>query len=137
MIKVSIFLDEVLTNQAQFPSQEEAEAWVAYHNFSNPVYEDVTINIQADATRQARIAAGAAARQACQNVLDLIAGINLEQELTLEQISLMQQNFELAERALRAGRPSLAKGAIQLITPDGVIVTQEMKDEALALLAAY
>lgn len=91
----------------------------------------------AEATRQARIAAGAAARQACQNVLDLIAGFNLEQELTLEQISLMQQNFELAERALRAGRPSLAKGAIQLITPDDVIVTQEMKDEALALLAGY
>lgn len=91
----------------------------------------------AEDTRQARIAAGAAARQACQQVLDLISGFNLEQQLTIEQITIMQQNFELAERALRAGRPTLAKGAIQAIVPDGVIVTQEMKDEALALLAGY
>lgn len=137
MIQVSIFLNEVITNQAQFSSQEEAEAWVAYHGFSSPVYEDITLQTEAETIRQARIAAGAAARKACENVLDLIAGFNIEQQLTLEQISLMQQNFELAERALRAGRPTLAKGAIQLITPDGVIVTQEMKDEALALLAGY
>jgi hypothetical protein len=48
MIQVSIFLNEVITNQAQFSSQEEAEAWVAYHGFSSPVYEDISAQVDQD-----------------------------------------------------------------------------------------
>lgn len=42
MIKVSIYSGETLTNQGEFDTQETAEAWVSYHNFSDPVYEDTT-----------------------------------------------------------------------------------------------
>ena len=87
--------------------------------------------------RAAKIAAGAAARQACQNVLDLIAGYNLDRALSMEQITTMQQTFDLAEKALRAGRPTFAKAAIAQIAPDGTLVTQEMKTQALALLQEY
>lgn len=31
MIQVSIYKDSILTNQGQFASQEEAEAWLSYH----------------------------------------------------------------------------------------------------------
>lgn len=99
--------------------------------------EPVKSALTAETLRRARINAGAAARIACEKVLDLIAGFNLEQSLSMEQITQMQQTFEMAERALRAGRPSLAKGAISMIEPDGVLVTAEMKTEALELLKDF
>lgn len=115
-----------------------------FQNIPAPTMEElqalesvVQAELSAKQALDAKIAAGAAARQACQNVLDFIAGANLERELTMEQITQMQQTFDLAERALRAGRPSLAKGAIQMIEPDGVLVTAEMKAAALELLANY
>lgn len=101
------------------------------------VIEDITAQIEAEANRVAKIQAGKIAREVCVNVLDLVAGYNLERELTLEQITQMQSSLSSVEAALRAGRPSLAKIAIQAITPDGVLVTQEMKDMCLDLLSNY
>lgn len=167
MFRVSITKQSVLTNQATFPTQAEAQAWLDKHIANNtfglperpemidggdgfPVesgvilpaeyevlVEDITAQVQAEQARAARIDAGRAARRDCEHVLDLIAGFNLERELTLEQISQMQQLFGQAEQALRAGRPTLAKQAIQAIEPDGVLVSAEMKAEALALLSNY
>lgn len=37
MIQVSVYSNDILTNQGSFSSQEEAEAWVAYHQFSGDV----------------------------------------------------------------------------------------------------
>jgi hypothetical protein len=84
-----------------------------------------------------KIQLGRAARAACENVLDLIAGFNLDRELTFEQITEMQTLFSNPERALRASRPSTAKVLIQAITPDGVLVTQQMKDLCIKLLSDY
>lgn len=42
MILVSIYKDDTLTNRGQFSSQEEADAWIAFHQFENPVIEDIT-----------------------------------------------------------------------------------------------
>lgn len=92
---------------------------------------------QAKADQAAKIQAGRKAREVCQSVLDLIAGHNLDRELTLEQITQMQQAFGLAEQALRAGRPTLAKNAINALQPDGVLITAAMKQEALDLLSEY
>ena len=78
---------------------------------------------------------GAKDRALCQEVLDLIAGINRDRALTIEQISQMQSIFSDAEAALRAGRPDLAKSLIQAIEPDEELVTQQMKDWALEILA--
>lgn len=101
------------------------------------IVEDITEEFEAEKERQAKISAGKAARQACQGVLDYIAGINLYKDLTIEQITQMQQTFANAEAALRAGRPTMAKGLISAIVPDGILVTEQEKSQCLLLLANY
>jgi hypothetical protein len=98
---------------------------------------DITAEVEAEATKQAKIAAGKAAREVCQQVLDLVAGYNLDRELTIEQITQMQNTFANAEASLRAGRPTYAKQFIAAIQADEVLVTQEMKDQCLELLQGY
>ena len=49
----------------------------------------------------------------------------------------MQTNFASIEKALQSGRPSLAKAYISQVIADGVLVTEEMKEMALLLLADY
>jgi hypothetical protein len=93
--------------------------------------------MQIEAEKQAKLQAGAAARKACQDVLDFIAGSNLEKNLSIEQITQLQSLFSAPEAALRAGRPTLAKQLISAITPDGVLITEEDKEIALQLLAQY
>lgn len=84
-----------------------------------------------------KIKAGASARQACQNVLDFIAGVNLDRNLTSEQITQMQTSFASIQLSLQAFRPSLAKSLIQAVIVDGIIVTQALKDGCLSLLSNY
>ena len=91
----------------------------------------------AEANKQAKILAGKVAREICEQVLDLVAGYNLDRQLTLQQITQMQSTFANAEAALRAGRPTYAKAFISAIVVDEVLVTQEMKDMCLELLANY
>jgi hypothetical protein len=95
---------------------------------------DITAQVQAEKDKAEKIAKGQKARETCEKVLDLIAGYNLDRELTIEQITQMQATFANAEKALRAGRPAFAKIYINAITPDGVLVTEEMKAAALSLL---
>lgn len=84
-----------------------------------------------------KIAKGHKARAVCEQVLDLISGYNLERNLTIEQITQMQQVFSNIEFALRSGRPTMAKGLIQSMSVDGTIVTQDMKDSSLKLLVDW
>lgn len=98
---------------------------------------DITSQEEIEAAKQAKIEAGKKAREICQSVLDLVAGYNLDRELTLEQITQMQTTFANAEAALRAGRPTYAKIFISAITADEVLVTQEMKNLCLELLEGY
>lgn len=101
------------------------------------IEEDTTAAIANDLLKAEKIATGKAARKACEDVLDLIAGFNFDRELTGPQITEMQTTFSNAEAALRASRPTQAKGFIQAITPDSVLVTQEMKDLCIELLVNY
>lgn len=94
---------------------------------------DLSIELE----KQAKIKAGKDAREACQKVLDYVAGANLDRELTIEQITQIQQTFSQAESTLRAGRPTYAKYFISQIQADGVLVTQEIKDTCIELLAGY
>lgn len=94
--------------------------------------------VQTEKDRSARISAkkqrGAAAKGLAQDVIDLIAGYNVDRALTEEQIDSMEATFAPTLNALSKGRPKKAKKKIQLIVPDGTLVTQEMKDDALHLL---
>lgn len=101
------------------------------------IEEDITGQLAVEALKAQKVELGKAARQVCQKVLDLVSGYNLDRELTIEQITQMQQTFANAEAALRAGRPTFAKSFISAIEADGVLVTQEMKDLCLQLLEGY
>lgn len=81
--------------------------------------------------------AGKKARMACENALDLVAGYNLERSLTAEQINSMESMLAAPVAYLRANRPSSAKEEIMNISPDEVLVTQEMKDAVLNELGEY
>ena len=97
---------------------------------------DVTSEIQLEIAKQNRIEAGKIARETCLKVLDMVAGYNLERELTIPQVSSMTTTLGQPMLALQAGRPGLAKQLIQTIVADE-IVTQDMIDSALELLSNY
>jgi hypothetical protein len=99
--------------------------------------EDVTTEVVTRNLKNQRIKDGKAARAVCEDVLDLVAGFNLDRELTAQQITSMQSALSQIEMALRASRPKTAKSLISAMAPDGVLVTQEMKDLCLQLLADY
>jgi len=86
--------------------------------------------------RKARMEEGRKAREACQNVLDIVAGFNLESELSPEQISSMVATFAQPLQSLQLNRPSTAKALIAALEPSE-LVTQEMISECLALLQDY
>lgn len=98
---------------------------------------DVTLEVGAEDRRKEKISKGRPAREACEMVLDLIAGYNLDRVLTMEQITQMQTTFADSEKALKSNRPTQAKGLISAIVVDDVLVTQQMKDDCLSLLANY
>lgn len=98
---------------------------------------DVTEETQKQQQIDQKIQAGIQAREVCQRVLDFITGSNLDKELTIEQITSMQQTYSQAELALKSSRPTLAKQLITLITADGVIVTEEEKEICLQMLQNY
>lgn len=85
----------------------------------------------AKAQADAMIAAGAKADADCKRVLHLIGGLNLQPSRTQEQINAMVTTFGPIVQALSLGRPGVAKALINAIQPDGVVVTQQMKDLAL------
>jgi flagellar biosynthesis/type III secretory pathway protein FliH len=84
--------------------------------------------------KQAKIAQGRADRAKCETALDLVAGYNRDRLLSMEQITQMQQMFAQAEALLRANRPDFAAQVISAIEPDGLLITQEMKDDVLSIL---
>lgn len=98
---------------------------------------DISAQVQAEQAKQARLLAGKAARQACESVMDLISGYNLERSLTAEQVSQMAATFAPIIQLLQVSRPSSAKALISAIEPDGVLVTAQMKQDCLDLLANY
>lgn len=122
--------------------EEELQVWLSGNVHKYPEgyiaeWVDLTEEWNKKLAIEAKIAIGKKAKDACENVLDLISGYNLNRQLTVEQISVMQTNFSSIEKALQSGRPSLAKAYISQVIADGVLVTEEMKEMALLLLADY
>ena len=82
-----------------------------------------------------RIAIGKIDREKCTKALDYISWYNTDKDFSIEQITQMQASFSDAEQALRAGRPSMAIAFISAIEPDGTIITADLKNKVLSLLA--
>ena len=92
---------------------------------------DITAQHLAEQSRNARIETSKKVRALCDNILDLIAGFNLERNLTAEQITSLEGTFSNIQTLLLNKRPFSAKTLIQAITPDGVLVTEEIKASIL------
>ena len=76
-------------------------------------------------------------KQCCEDVLSYIGGINRRRSYTAEQIAIMTSAFGTIQGLLIGRRPSSALKLVNLITPDGVIVTDETKTGAQAIFAKY
>ena len=85
-------------------------------------------------SKEDKIKIGMAIRKACDSAINLIIGYNIHNNLSKIQIDSMQVTFAPTEKALRSFRPLEAKTQIQTITPDGIVVTQKMKDEVLDII---
>ena len=128
--KIAALLNQ--TNQDRsFTPQQLAEVKTIQQQFE---ITDATEEIIKMELISQRIQLGRQDRIKCEATLDLIAGYNRERSLTIEQITQMQSMFAQAESLLRANRPDFAAQVINAIEPDGVIITQEMKDDVLSLL---
>lgn len=82
--------------------------------------------------RESRRKQGASARIICQTVLDIIGGHNIQNGTSGAELDNMTGLYGNILSALQQNRPLKAKSLITAVTPDGVFVTQEMKDEVLA-----
>lgn len=146
----TITTDKILTPAIEQVVEVIDDVEVVTQEYVPPVYEtievpaeyeveivDITEEINAANALAERKAKGSAARKVCTGALDLIAGYNLERELTAEQITQMQSTFGSIQSALMTSRPSSAKVLIEAIVPDDVIVTADMKAEILNVLTNY
>ena len=137
-------LTPMLPAQAYVPGVPGVPAWTEVIPAVTSVipgftvqYTDITAQLAEEARKIDLKAKGAAARIACQNVLDLISGHNVNSALTTDQITTMTTTFAPIQQALLSNRPSLAKSLISVIIPDGIIVSQQIKDDVLAELINF
>ena len=102
MIQVSVYKNDILTNQTSFPTMEEAEAWVAYHQFSGDVrIEDISSQLEQEAINADSMVFLASTDF---QVLRHIRQKALGQELSLseeEYLALEQQRADAAARIIR------------------------------------
>lgn len=83
-----------------------------------------------DVAKETRKTLGANARLICAEVLDIVAGYNIERSATAAEKDAMEVTYGPILQALSVNRPMKAKPLIEAIPVDAV-VTQEMKDEIL------
>ena len=101
--------------------------------------KDVELKAERDASTaiESKRSNGQLVRKICSEVLDLVAGNNLEKSLTVEQIDTMETTYSDIFKALQNLRPDKAQALISAMTPDGTLVTSEDKTEYLSEFAKY
>lgn len=129
-----------------FETQELAQAWLDKQKLkegrlpSEATYEgpsDISAEVLAEQEYQERVLLGVRDEKCCKEVKNLIGGWNRQRSLTAEQITQMITTFSTINLMLANDRPDSAKALISAISPDGVIVTQQMKDEILSVFPRY
>ena len=84
-----------------------------------------------------RIARGGLKIKCCNEVLACIVGYNTDNKLNEQQLQQMMTTFATAHHDLKNDFPELAKKAILAINPDGVIITEGMKNSVLLIFSKY
>jgi hypothetical protein len=111
---------------------------VVYVNLPDDfIIEDITTQIEAQQNVSNLIKNGIELEQDCKRVLAYIRGYNTQRNLTLPQLQEMRTTFGVINDLLKDGMPQTAKTLISNINPDGVIITEELKQACLQLLAKY
>lgn len=91
----------------------------------------VEVKYNKSVERETTLKVGRAVRDLSDRVLSLITGYNYSRSLTSEQINVLKTTFSKINELLKDGQPFHAKPLIQAITPDGVLVTEEIKQAIL------
>jgi hypothetical protein len=90
-----------------------------------------------EASIRTRLDRGRKVRALSQDLLDLVAGWNMERQLTGQQISDLITLVSPIMEMLQANRPFQAKPLIESLVVDGILITQDMKDQSIALYETY
>jgi|CXWL01.1.fsa_nt_gi hypothetical protein len=100
------------------------------------VVEDPVLKtkVEADDFLEARLREKNRNMQKGARIIALVSVMNEDAGFTGEQLVAFQSQFAQVQALLSAGSLGLAKGLIDLIVPDGVIITQSYKDKVLAEL---
>ncbi len=93
---------------------------------------DISSEVALEELRRARLCLGEDIRSLTNRIMNMIIGFNSERSLTKEQLDDMEVSFAPILSKLLVFRPDTAKDLIELISPDGILVTEEMKSELLA-----
>jgi hypothetical protein len=96
--------------------------------------EDITNSFNTEKLLEEDLDRGQRAENACRQVKAYVTGYNLRRQLSSEQVTLLISTFANINLALENLRPPTAKLLIAAASVDGVVVTQELKDNCLAIL---
>lgn len=141
-VSIELCISEYLKNNEALKNIEKdclhvidgkIEKW-DFENIPMPSLDDLynlTSVVQKNIDTENKKMLGKKARIACQNCLDLIAGNNLNLNLTGEQITQQIQQFTPIQMALMNLRPTTAKHLINSIIPDGILITENLKESVL------
>lgn len=103
--------------------------------------ESASTEVQADANkkenRKTKKKLGRIAVKACESCLELIAGFNITRNLTAAQKDTMASTYAPLLEALQQKRPGKFKVLVENLTPDGTLVTGQMKTELLEELTEF
>lgn len=97
---------------------------------------DITAEYEAKQRIATLSSEGKNARLCCEEILDLIAGYNLSNNFTAEQISQMLTEFATIDTLLSKSRPNSAKLLIAA-TPVSATLSQVLKDDIMAIFNKY
>jgi hypothetical protein len=89
---------------------------------------DVTEEVELRNRLEGLVSKGREFEEACMDCLRIVGAYNEERSLTLEQILEMGTLFANIEQVLNRRMPKTAKALVSQLTPDGVLVTQELKN---------
>lgn len=101
------------------------------------IKRDITDEMQAIKDRESKIAKGRAVRKLSEDILDVIAGFNIDSDLSITEIDQMTSTFAKPKAYLEANRPFSAKPLLEAIVPDGRIVTESMRKMILDLYSEF
>lgn len=119
---IEINIDDRIYYQYRIPSDFSVEI------------KDITEEIEKQDRINKKIALGELTDNACNTVFKYIQGANVERKLTSEQKTQMTTLFAPALQAIQVKRPAVLKNYIQSITPDGILLTDEIKADILEIL---